>query len=68
MKATIGQRILAAIIAHQLDISADRALKLYVQGREIDPSWDEVGEMLVVLRSACNLAHKSEPTNPPEPV
>jgi hypothetical protein len=50
MKITIGQRILAAVLAHQLGISADRALKLYVRGCEIDPSWEQAGEAL--LRSA----------------
>jgi len=47
MQITIGQRILAAVIAHQLDISTDRALKLYVRGRELDPSWEQVGEALL---------------------
>jgi hypothetical protein len=48
MKApTIGQRILSAIIAHQLGIPTDRAMKLYVQGRELDPSWEQVGETLL---------------------
>jgi hypothetical protein len=47
MKTTIGQRILAAVIAHQLGIRTDRALKLYVQDCEIDPSWEEVGETLL---------------------
>jgi hypothetical protein len=44
---TIGQRIAAAVVAHQLDISSDRALKLYVQGCEIDPSWERAGEELL---------------------
>lgn len=47
MTTTIGQKILSAIISHQLGISADRALKLYVQGRELDPSWEQTGEMLL---------------------
>jgi hypothetical protein len=46
-RATIGQRILAACIAHQLDITTDRALKLYVQGHEIDPSWEQIGKKLL---------------------
>ena len=50
MKETIGQRILAAVISHQLGISVDRALKLYVRGREIDPSWETIGAEL--LRSS----------------
>jgi hypothetical protein len=55
MQITIGQRILAAVIAHQLDISTDRALKLYVRGRELDPSWDEVGEALLKNeRASCS--------------
>jgi hypothetical protein len=63
-KTSIGQRILAAVLAHQLDISADRALKLYVQGREIAPEWEQVGESL--LKSA--LASTSTPgTLPPAP-
>jgi hypothetical protein len=44
---TIGQRILAAVLSHQLGISMDRALKLYVQGREIHPSYDAVGDELL---------------------
>jgi hypothetical protein len=50
MKPTIGQRILAACLAHQLGIHSDRALKLYVLGHDIDPSWETVGETL--LKSA----------------
>ena len=52
MKITIGQRIVAAVIAHQLDISTDRAFKLYVQGRDLDPSWEEVGATLLVSERA----------------
>ena len=44
---TIGRRILAAVIAHQMGISADRALKLYVKDRPIDPSWESVGAELL---------------------
>lgn len=47
MKETIGQHIVAAVISHQLGISMDRALKFYVRGREIDPSWEAVGEELL---------------------
>lgn len=49
MKPTIGQRILAALIGQQLGIASDRALKLYVcvPGREIDPSWEELGQALL---------------------
>jgi hypothetical protein len=49
---TIGQRIVAAVIAHQLGISSDRALKLYVRGRELDPSWEEVGKTLLANERA----------------
>ncbi len=52
MKETIGQRILAAVLSHQLGISMDRALKLYVRGREIDPSWETIGAEL--LRELTN--------------
>ena len=62
MQITIGQRILAAVIAHQLDISTDRALKLYVRGREIDPSWDEVGEELLKNeRASTNIPASARP-------
>jgi hypothetical protein len=47
MTTTIGQRILSAVIGHQLGISTDRALKLYVQGRELDPSYEKTGEILL---------------------
>jgi hypothetical protein len=61
MKATIGQRILAAVIAHQLDISTDRALKLYVQRRELDLSWERVGELLLRnAPAAIEIIHKSD--------
>jgi hypothetical protein len=50
MTTTIGQRICAAVIGHQLGIPTDRAMKLYVQGLELDPSWEQVGEGL--LKSA----------------
>jgi len=56
---TIGQRIAAAVLAHQLDIPADRALKLYVQGRELDPSWEETGEAL--LRSSIAAQDRRQP-------
>lgn len=49
MKArpTIGQRIHAAIIAHNLHITSERALKLYLLGHEENPSWEELGEALL---------------------
>jgi hypothetical protein len=56
MKETIGQRILAAVISHQLGISVDRALKVYVRNCDIDPSWEAVGEEL--------LKHAGEPAAP----
>lgn len=65
MQPTIGQRILAAVIAHKLGIATDRALKLYVQSHEIDPSWEQAGEFLLgrapasaARRSARRLARK----------
>lgn len=51
---SIGQRILAAVLAHQLGISADRALKLYVQGKEIDPRWEQIGATLLRDSLAVN--------------
>lgn len=53
-KTTIGQRLLAAVISYQLDISIDRALKLYVCNHKVDPSWEAVGEEL--LRHAAKAA------------
>ena len=47
MQITIGQRIVAAVIAHQLGISADHAMKHYVRGLELHPSWEQVGETLL---------------------
>ena len=47
MKGTIGERVLAAVISHQLGISMDRALKLYVHGRPVDSSWEAVGAELL---------------------
>lgn len=44
---TIGQHICAVVIAHQLGISIDRALKMYVQGTAIDPSWEMLGQALL---------------------
>jgi hypothetical protein len=44
---TIGQRIVAAVLAHQLGIATERAMKLYVRGCELDPSWEEIGEALL---------------------
>jgi hypothetical protein len=44
---TIGQRIVAALVAHQLGITTDRAMKLYVQRLELDPSWEEIGASLL---------------------
>lgn len=49
---TIGQRIVAAVVAQQLGITAERALKDYVLGREIPASWEEIGEAL--LRSIAS--------------
>lgn len=47
MQPTIGQRILAAVIAYKLGIATDRALKLYVKSHEIDPSWEQIGDYLL---------------------
>jgi len=44
---TIGQRICAAVLSCQLGISFERAMKLYVRGREIAPQWEEAGEALL---------------------
>ncbi len=44
---TIGQRILAAVIGFQLGIPTDLAFNKYVQGRELDPSWEQAGELLL---------------------
>jgi hypothetical protein len=59
MKETIGQCVLAAIISHQLGISMDRALKLYVRGRHVDPSWEVVGAEL--LKYSHSLVSGSKP-------
>lgn len=47
MEETIGQKVLAAVVSHQLGICMDRSMKLYVRGRHIDPSWGVVGAELV---------------------
>ena len=58
MKETIGQRVMAAVISHQVGISPDRAMKLYVRKQKIHPSWEVVGEELLnkSLSSADGLA------------
>ncbi|MGA2299886.1 MAG: hypothetical protein ABSG77_04225 [Candidatus Acidiferrum sp.] len=52
---TIGQRILAAVLSYQLGISFERAMKLYVTGREIAPEWEEAGKALLksAVESPC---------------
>ena len=63
MATTIGQRILTQTVCHYLTIPEDRAwevhvlggtlvLKYLVQGRELDPAWDEAGEKLLRILSA----------------
>jgi hypothetical protein len=47
-ETTVGQRIVAALIGHQLGIPADQALGLYVHGRELDPSWEKIGASLLL--------------------
>jgi hypothetical protein len=47
MKTTFGQRILAVVLTEQLGLSPGRAMKLYVEGREIDPSWEQIAEMML---------------------
>jgi hypothetical protein len=44
---TLGQRICAAVISHQLGISFERAMKLYVRGLKIAREWQAVGEALL---------------------
>ena len=56
---TIGQRIVAAILSHQLGITADRAMKNYVRGRQLAPGWEEVGDAL--LRSVASTPPGSLP-------
>jgi hypothetical protein len=46
-ETTIGQRLLTAVISHQLGIGMDRAMKLYVRGQRIDPSWEAAGAELL---------------------
>jgi hypothetical protein len=66
-ETTIGQHILAALIAYQLGIPADRAMKLYVQGREIDPSWEQAGESLLASAVASIKVQESlRPTRGPQ--
>jgi hypothetical protein len=49
---TVGQRIAAALLAHQLGITTERAMKDYVQRLELDSSWEELGDAL--LRSLAS--------------
>jgi hypothetical protein len=49
---SIGQRVCAAVISHQLGISMERALKLYILGCRIHPSWEEIGTALLNFSSA----------------
>ena len=46
-KETLGQRICAAVVSHQMGISFERAMKLYVRGREIHASWEAAGKQLL---------------------
>jgi hypothetical protein len=67
---TIGQRILAAVLAHQLGIPTDRAMKLYVQGHTLDPSWEKAGETLLksaIFRSAAGVQGRLLPSVGPAP-
>jgi hypothetical protein len=63
MTISIGERICAAVLAHRLGISTDRAYKLYVRGREIDPSWERAGETLLESSMATSVR---ESFGPPE--
>ncbi len=45
--ATVGQCVVAALLSYQLGITTDRAMKLYVRGRELPPSWEEIGKALL---------------------
>ena len=47
MKATIGQKVLAAVLSEQLGISVERAMKLYVIKKRIHPSWEKIGDALL---------------------
>ena len=60
---TIGRRILAAVLSYQLGISFERAMKLYVAGREIAPEWEQAGEAL--LANAVESAGVSGSSRPP---
>jgi hypothetical protein len=64
---TIGQRVCAAVVSHQLGISMERALKLYVRGRRIHPSWEAVGEELLKLSPASGSEPSSEMENALKP-
>lgn len=47
METTIGQRILAAALAHHFGISTELAMHLYVSESELDAFWEEFGEELL---------------------
>lgn len=63
-RITIGQRVLAAILSHQLGITMDRALKHYVRGRGIDPAWEDIGEKLLTAALAARSEEKVTDTEP----
>jgi hypothetical protein len=52
MDVTIGQRVCAAIISHQLGIRMDHALKRYVLKCEIHPSWEQLGNVILEAEEA----------------
>jgi hypothetical protein len=59
MQPTIGERIHAAVLGHKLGIATDRALKLYVRGRELHPSWEQLGEALLREESLSAIERRS---------
>jgi hypothetical protein len=47
MEITIRQRVLAAVIGHKLGTPTDLAFIKYVEGRELDASWEQAGQFLL---------------------
>ena len=49
-KAELGRRILAALMSYQLHLkSVDYTMKTYLSDKEVDPSWGELGWVLLMM-------------------
>ncbi|MGB2679146.1 MAG: hypothetical protein WAN12_18845 [Candidatus Acidiferrum sp.] len=61
----LGQRLCATVLSHQLGISTERAMKLYVRGKEIAPEWEQLGKGLLGNLDALLTAARIDPESKP---